>query len=201
MHKNKILLLIILLFTLVSCEQYKIGEKGLGGGTIFYISKAGFTLKGSPEVYHYMECSGILSKSVSWCSQQAYSLCCEIDTAEDIGSGKANTETILGGNHSGGELNENNCAAMVCHNYSTETTKAGDWWLPSKDELGLIYTNIAARGLLANISPESSDSGWFWSSSTDHEAAHRVLGIGMSSGKFDSGNKNDQIAVIAVRAF
>ena len=202
MHKNKILLLVILLLTLVSCEkQYKIGEKGLGGGTIFYVSKKGFTPKGMEAVCHYMECSVVLSDAVSWCSQQPYTLCCELGTSDNFGSGRQNTANILRISHSGGELTAANCAALVCYNYSTETTQAGDWWLPSTDELNLIYTNLVQKGFPFDVRSESNDSGWYWSSSQSAEAPNKAWGQGFASGSQDFGNKNDKIAVIAVRAW
>ena len=96
MFKNKIILLLMLISALLSCEkQYRIGEKGLGGGTIFYVSKKGFTPEGTDKVCHYMECSAVLSDAVSWCSQQPYTLCCELETADNFGSGRHNTANRL----------------------------------------------------------------------------------------------------------
>ena len=202
MNKNKILLVLVIIIAMVSCEkQYKVGEKGLGGGTIFYVSNKGFTPVGTDSVCHYMECSPILSDGASWCSQMPYTECCELETADEIGSGRQNTANIMGAGHNGGELSEENCAALICSNYQTETTQAGDWWLPSKDELNLIYVNLVQKGFPFDVRAESSDSGWYWSSSQNAEAPNKAWGQGFASGSQDCGNKNDKIAVIAVRAW
>ena len=138
----------------------KIGDIGPGGGTVFYFSEEGFRVYESDGVfqtYYYMECSDVLSDSITWCCSDGY--CCAPETKTSLGYGKMNTSNIISYNHRDGQISESNCAAVLCSKYATSTTKSGEWWLPSKDELNLIYTNLKSKGYI-------SDSSSFWSSSS-----------------------------------
>ena len=182
---------------------YEIGEKGPGGGIVFYASKSGFTLKNSTKTYHYLECSDVLSSKITWCSfdweryknSDYKNYCCKNDellTETGFGYGKYNTSRIVNGSHRHGSVGVYNCAAMLCAKYTTPTTKAGDWWLPSKDELNLIYTNLKCKGYI-------SDSSYFWSSSSynNTDAWDQDFSSGSQYYDYEYG----QSSVRAVRAF
>ncbi len=172
---------------------YYIGDRGTGGGTIFYVSKNGFRIYNDTKIYHYLECSGILSELITWCSRQSGSGCCNPATETGIGTGRANTGKIMAITHAGGKITESNCAAMLCAKYSTPTTKAGDWWLPSKDELDYIYSNLAKNGLIPA-------SDWFWSSSSYNTYSAWLQRF--SDGSQDDYHYKDYLySVRAVRAF
>lgn len=142
-------------------EDYKIGDKGPGGGWIFYVSEEGFPVyKGSEMVIcHYLECSPTELGSIRWCPCPGYEKkrekYCNVATVDGIGAGKENTIKIISTSHPGGSVNASNCAAYACNNYFTGTTKAGDWYLPSKMELDLIYKNLVGYGKIDK---------WYWSS-------------------------------------
>jgi len=70
-------------------------------------------------------------------------------TATAVGTGAANTNTITASLGSTG-----NYAALLCANYVSGTFK--NWYLPSKDELNLMYQQKAVLGI---------SSGDYWSSS------------------------------------
>ena len=105
-------------------KVYKIGEKGPAGGWIIY--DKGNNAGG----WRYLEAAPEDQGKVVWgCYKES------IPGAKGtaIGAGKSNTRTI-----------EENCdeesAAKLCTAY-----KGGgknDWFLPSRDELNLIYTNL-----------------------------------------------------------
>ncbi len=189
-------------------RSYKIGETGPGGGKIFYVSKKGFNVyeaDGTSKKCHYLEASDVISKGISWCSLDKNKFvdlkgfCCgNISPKTEIGYGKANTAVIIKTNHFHGNIDSTNCAAVLCSEYSTPTTSASEWWLPSKDELNLIYVNLVAKGIIAQ-------EGYYWSSSTysgGEEWGHlHAWGHGFGSGSQDHGDKVDPLSVIAVRAF
>jgi hypothetical protein len=70
-------------------------------------------------------------------------------TSTDIGTGQNNTTLIMNG------CTDHNIAAWTCHNYNGGGYN--DWFLPSKDELNLMYPQ---RSFIPDMS-----SGTYWSSS------------------------------------
>ena len=67
----------------------------------------------------------------------------EVGTSVEIGTGKANTDAIIG------QLGHTASAAKLCENLSIENNSIiyDDWFLPSKDELDLMYTNLKVSGV------------------------------------------------------
>ena len=72
-------------------------------------------------------------------------------TAIAIGTGMSNTQKIVG------IQGEGSYAAKLC----SDLTQGGysDWFLPSKDELNLMYENLHLKGI------GSFEPDWYWSSS------------------------------------
>ena len=175
---------------------YNIGDDGPGGGIIFYHSEAGFDVyepDGSVKKCHYLEVSKSNLGEISWCSGKAGTDCCNITTNNGLGYGKKNTYNIIKSYHSSGTLTKENCAALVCHSYSTATTKAGDWFLPSKDELNLLYKNLRNVVLIGCTGRKIS----LWSSSTNSEVWCQKFIDGKTYGLL----KYSKIAACAIRAF
>ena len=104
-----------------------------------------------------------------------------------VGTGHSNTEKII--------LAQGNglYAAKLCSDYYVGEKK--DWFLPSKDELSLIYENLYKKGI-GNLS--STD---YWSSS-EYEL-ERVYYQDFNNGLQDEGYKDFSLNthVRAVRAF
>jgi len=174
-----------------SKKTYKIGDEGAGGGIVFYVSKEGFRVydgKGGDVVCHYLEMSKDTLGASMWFPEYSNIGA----TEEGLGYGKANTYKILNASSSK-KLTEEDCAAYRCSKYSTSNTKAGEWWLPSKDELDLVYQNQKKRVLV------TCTNKWHWSSSEtgNHRAWVRNFGFGS---QFDD-DKDYSISVLAVRAF
>ena len=81
------------------------------------------------------------------------------ETETTIGSGLSNTMTIIGEC-----LIPESIASRICYNLILNDYE--DWYLPSKDELNLLYENLHLNGF-GNF--ENGDgnccNGWYWSSS------------------------------------
>jgi len=181
----------VVVSTLWAAKTYKIGDAGPGGGIVFYVSEEGFRVydgKGGDVICHYLE----MSKNTLGVSQwfPKYS---NIGTQTGLGYGKSNTYMILNAKTPKG-LKEENCAAYRCSKYSTSTTKAGEWWLPSKDELDLVYQN-QKDAVLASCTTK-----WHWSSSEngDDLAWSKIFGNG---GWYFNPKDYTTYSVRAVRAF
>lgn len=170
-------------------SSYLIGGMGEGGGIVFYYSEEGFPIynaDGSSSTFHYLECSYDVLGKVEW-GKDGY-----IDLKDGIGYGKLNTKIISDANTS---RTASNCAAKLCLSFSTMNTRAGIWWLPSKDELNLIYENLVKQGFIEG-------EGQFWSSSSGHDSYH-ACNQSFWSGDQDSGYRNviTTFNVRAIRAF
>jgi hypothetical protein len=88
---------------------------------------------------------------------------------------------------------ESGRAAQLCD--SLKVAGYDDWFLPSKDELNLMYTNLKAKGL-----GEFSNS-WYWSSSEVTNGTACVQSFGDGSQYLIGSGKNNTHSVWAVRAF
>ena len=175
---------------------YYIGGKGPGGGIIFYESEAGFSVQeadGTTTTCHYLEVSPTELGSVSWCWCGYYA--CSIQTLEGVGDGKLNSQKIVDAHK---DITAQECAAKLCLEYSTGTTKPGEWYLPSKIELNLIYETLRKSGKIVS-------DAWHWSSSQGNSYYAWVQrfsdgsqGYGYSYSYSDKGSNS---CVRAVRAF
>jgi hypothetical protein len=147
MYKKKRMpfLALLVLLALLSCDgrqnAYKVGDRGPGGGFIFY--DKGNSAGG----WRYLEAAPDDQGAFAW----GYII--EVGaTSTAIGTGKTNTEAILSAFGGSGY------AAAVCD--SLVIGGYDDWFLPSKDELQTMIDSLALKGL-GNFSP----SGSYWSSS------------------------------------
>lgn len=107
-------------------------------------------------------------------------------TGDGIGAGAMNTLLIVsaqrGDTDSAGRL----CADHVRGGY-------GDWYLPSKEELNLMYNNLKVAGL------GGFNNVFYWSSTEDGSSLAWAQDFG--SGNQLNFNKNGDFRVRAVRAF
>lgn len=192
----------VMAFSFIGCDnededEYEIGDEGPGRGIVFYHSKDGFTvsINGEKATCHYLECSPESLGNIAWCPcSEPY---CNVVTSDGIGDGKDNTLKIIKATHYGESVDASNCAAYACNEYSTETTEKGDWYLPSKTELGLIYENLVEADDII------SSKSWHWSSS--QYSTVNVWDQKFSNGEWgysdDNIDKDWTDAVRAVHAF
>lgn len=176
--------------------KYKIGDKGPGGGIVFYYSEEGFPVQDSddatPVICHYLECARKEMKNVPWCPCGV----CNIKTEAEIGAGKVNTVRIINHAHGGKPLTSSNCAAYVCAAYSTKTTNAGEWYLPNGYELRLLYQNLRkGKKKIASNTTHWSSEQWDISCNNAHWLNFKT---GMSCSCY---RKYFALAARAVRAF
>ena len=133
-------------------------------------------------------------KSLKWGGYEK-----EIGSAARGTSGKSNTSAILA---YGKANNVEYPAAEYCNTYSTAGTKAGDWFLPSIEELKLLSNNFSAVNASLKVlgkAMSESESGYYWSSSEGStNTARRLV---PSSGDASNYNKNNSNRVRPVLAF
>jgi len=159
---------------------YVLRDTGPAGGYIFY-DKGGYS-----NGWRYLEAAPL---STEWTSIQWGSYGTLIGgTATGIGVGQSNTTTIVTWLNSHFETGR---AAQLCNDLIVGGYN--DWFLPSRGELNLIYTNLKVAGVggLAD--------GHYWSSSESGwgGAWNQYFGNGDQYGL----NKNNTNRVRAVRAF
>ena len=129
-----------------------VGDLGPGGGLIFYVQTN--TTFGT---WKYLEVApstwnGENDPIVPWCPASLSSL----GTATSAGTGLANTQKIVSGCSDANA--DFSVAAKVASNY--RGGGKSDWFLPSKDELKLLFENRSAVG-------KSFSAAQYWSSSQD----------------------------------
>ena len=149
-------------------RSYYIGDIGPGGGIVFYYSAPRFFVQESddatPVIRHYLECSPTELGTTGWCPCEKNHWC-DVETMDGAGTGSFNAAHIIGSAHYHA-ITSANCAAYACSQYATETTDAGEWYLPSKFELNLIYKNLRISGKISGDarywSSSQCDSGYAW---------------------------------------
>ena len=159
--------------------KYEIGSIGPAGGLIFY-DKRSFSdgwryLEAAPFDTEFTAEWGTFHRNVS-------------DTSKNIGSGRKNMQLILAvltGNNERGRA-----AQMVTQ---LNVNGFSDWFLPSKNELNLMYRNLKMCGL-GGFKDE-----WYWSSSQYN--SYGAWAQAFSDGSQYRVVKGNPSSVHAVRAF
>ena len=116
-------------------------------------------------------------------------------TATAVGTGLANT-TVIVNSCDDAYFAAKACDALIYNGYD-------DWFLPSKDELLLMYTNLHLNGV-GNFDITTFTTSKYWSSSdgeTDGNAAWYVDFRNGSSYTYDWGYKINELSIRPVRAF
>ncbi|TGD56964.1 hypothetical protein [Flavobacterium humi] len=174
---------------------YTIGATGPGGGIVFY-DKGSYS-KG----WRYLEAAPYDTFYFEWgCSGSS------IPKAEHSGVGRGlfNSAAIVNYHNSLQNYYTNPSVCNAANNGSVVAKKAllftnnnlGGWFLPSHDELGLLYQNLHAQGL------GSFDNGLYWSATQTDALNVKVIDFG-------TGNSNiapklpliENVKARVVRAF
>ncbi|MBI9102200.1 MAG: hypothetical protein JEY99_07285 [Spirochaetales bacterium] len=144
---------------------YNLGDTGPAGGVIFFKD-----VNDDYEDFDYLEAApGDISTGIQWYNGTNFLVG---GTFGEIGYGENNTATIVGRQGAG------SYAAYICKYY--DLSDYNDWFLPSYDELYLMYQKRYSIGGFYEI-------GEYWSSSELNSDFARILGfssgVGMDSGK------------------
>jgi hypothetical protein len=192
---------VIIYYVKTDSDTFVRGETGPGGGKIFYVSAAGFTVQMVDPlqnyIAHYLEAApNDMATTFAWASSAFITSeyggtggWVDIPgTANEIGAGRKNTALILA-------IDVDAPAAKAC----VEATYGGktDWFLPSRYELNYLYSN---RNLVGNFKTTGNMNSTTYRSSTqfnDRGAYYQDFNGGYQN--YD--NKNYAYSVRAVRAF
>ena len=153
------------------------------GGIVFFID--------SSSNLAYVATQNYIIKDIQWgCSNF------DVDGAEStsVGGGYQNTQDIINSSCGGSQS-----AALACVDYDNGYN---DWFLPSLEELYLIYENLYQTELVSYNTGNSQN--WYWSSTEGtNNSTNSASNINFSDGFIvENNNKNsDGGGVIAVRTF
>ena len=182
-------------------KDYAVGTKGPAGGYIFYDDEA----DGIDDIsgYRYLEAA-----PYGWYDTDGDLVYLEDDdpkfewaryltpigrTEADLGAGSNNTSIIVNA------LSSGSYAAKICDDYSL-TVKGevfDSWFLPSQDELDLIFKNLKLNEL------GGFSDYWYWSSTELESDDARLLDFTIDSypPPPQSGTKTNMMRVRPIRAF
>lgn len=179
-------------------NAYEIGDTGPAGGWVFYVAADGL---------HGLEAAPTdQDPGISWSNGEAYT---QAD-GDGLGAGNMNTMLIIA--VQGGDVYSyaaGLCANLVITNPDTGVPY-GDWYLPSKYELSLMWENLAdSDGDGHNSGPSDPNnlggfaSDFYWSSTEINliGAYAHDLDDGNNQVNDEIGRKSDKLRVRAVRAF
>jgi len=179
--------------TTVTVSSYVLLDIGPAGGYIFY-DKGSYS--GSPS-WRYLEAA---PASTEWTGKQWGSYGTLIGgTGTGIGTGQSNTTIIVNwlnsntDNTYGDVTNKTDRAAYLCDALTLDGYS--DWFLPSKDELNLMYTNL--HNIVTPVGGFADR--YYWSSSEDSAGIAWYQYFGNGSQYDDDEGSSGRVR--AVRAF
>lgn len=156
-------------------KEYKVGDRGPSGGYIFYDCDADNDsgnqdgLKSSECGWRFLEAAPNDLDSPSRWGDNSYD---DYGTQNGIGKGKENTRILSG-------RNEDDIAHEV---WGKNISGYSDWYVPSKEELKLMYENLYKNGL-GNFRNDI-----YWSSSekrSNGHSAYYACFLNFGNGKLD----------------
>lgn len=169
----------------LSSREYAMGDIGPAGGLIFY-QNPNYAKDG----WRYLEAAPYdQSAGAKW---GGFRKLLPGARGTAVGSGKQNSLDILAA------CSEPDTAAALCANFSLNGVRG--WFLPSRDELALMYTNLKAKGHGDFRDGGAADNFSYWASSqqTADMAAHIDFA---DMGRQHGDDKDFPRRVRAIRAF
>ena len=170
-----------------SSVTYRVGETGPGGGLVFLISD-GKTYEMAPKTWS----GGVQDPSKEFCSNYGDPFAGASGTA--VGTGYTNTAEMVVAS-----VACNSEAAAAVRAYPGTDSSAGQWFLPSKDELNAMYNYSQISGF--NAVTYGFRSGSYWSSSKFSPLSFASNWQEFTSGR--TGNEDQDVAyyVRPIRSF
>jgi len=169
----------------ISATTYSVGDFA-HGGIVFWVDETG---------QHGLVCAKEdQSSGIKWRGGSTnYST---MARGDGIYAGKMNTSIIIAVHSAKNDFDSH--AALICANNTDGDF--GDWYLPSKEELNLMYQNKATIDSTATANSGSGfASAWYWSSTETN--LNDAWGQNFGNGGQSFGGKHDTVRVRAVRAF
>jgi hypothetical protein len=166
--------------------EYAAGDVGPAGGLIFYVNPSW-----KADGWRYLEAAPFdQSAGAPWGCFRT-----EIGGARGtaVGTGRQNTEDILSACRAPGT------AAALCA--ALTVNGIGGWFLPSIDELVLMYTNLAVTGAADFGERGRADNVNYWSSTQVSADMARHLDFADNGRRLHYDDKDYPRGVRAVRAF
>ncbi len=215
MKKTLTVLMMVLLAALlvISCDSstppaktYTVGDNGPAGGYIFYVNPN--YEEGSSDTaknWHYLEAApaDLENKYIfGFYRTGASGSNTTVGTAGGIGTGKSNTAALVKAmgdgaySESSGTAKASYYAAKACADYGNDTAY-DDWFLPSKDELDLMYTNLKEQGMGGTWQSSTSSSYWSSSEKDGNSACTKFF----YNGDRKNENRGDNYFVRPIRSF
>jgi hypothetical protein len=160
---------VAIIFAQQEDHVYIVGYPGPAGGLVFY-DKGTYS-----DGWRYMEAAPANTEWANYIEEDEWGSYAWNDDVIDIGSGRQKTNEILlmmtdieFGKYVSGR------AALLCRTLTVNGYD--DWFLPSIEELNLMYVNLKQRGI-GRFSP-----AWYWSSTGNGKAAGYPLIQNFSDG-------------------
>ena len=189
---------------------FRVGDRGPGGGIIFYHDPRGFRVEGysgttgsfAAYTAYYLEAAPEDSRSASWVPNAYTGLISGVTTfesnshsnARSIGNGRKDTMAIIAARPG---LNQNASGAAI--NAARETFGGkNDWFLPSLGELNLLFQN---RAIVGNLRTGPSAADTYWSSSQVNDREAWRMDFHRGDGRQQTFSKAAGTYVRAIRAF
>jgi DUF1680 family protein len=169
----------------LSIAEYALGDTGPAGGFIFY-ENPNYVADG----WRYLEAAPFdQSAGARWgCFRQSIAGA----RGTGVGSGKQNTADMLAA------CAEPGTAAHLCATLTVNGVRG--WFLPSRDELALMYRNLKATGLADFRDRGVTDNFTYWASS--QQTADMAVHIDFADlGRVHGDDKDFPRRVRAIRAF
>ena len=169
----------------LSAREFALGDSGPAGGLIFYVNP-NYRADG----WRYLEASPVdQSAGAPWgCFRNRIAGA----AGTTVGTGRQNTRDILSACDKAGT------AARLCAEYRLNGING--WFLPSLDELALMYRNLRAAGAVRSFDASVADNFTYWTSSqqTADMASHIDFA---DNGRQHFDDKDFPRRVRAIRAF
>ena len=162
-----------------------------GGGIVFWIDETG---------EHGLVCAkSDQGSTIRW---HAGTAGVTRATGDGPFSGELNTSIIISSQVSIGD-DGNDYAAQICNELQiTEGGKTyGDWYLPAKQELNLMYLNKTAINTTAIVNGGVAFFDLYYCCSTEHNDTHAWIQLFNSYGHQTTNGKQHSVNLRAVRAF